>query len=140
ERSASLLRGAALGGGRGGAIAVDEVTASLLGTRFAIERRKIPLAGGEVAWVSREVAGDEPVRSVLGRHTPTLGRDRELQLLAETVADGVEQSAARAVLVTGEAGIGKSRLRRDLMERLAGDDREPRVWLGRGDPVRAGAP
>src|SRR5262249_1352454 len=35
ERSASLLRGASLGGGRGGAIAVDDVTAGLLGTRFA---------------------------------------------------------------------------------------------------------
>src|SRR5207245_1251161 len=57
ERGASLLRGAALGGGRGGAIAVDEVTAGLLGTRFAIERRRAP-AGAEVAWVDREIAGD----------------------------------------------------------------------------------
>jgi hypothetical protein len=139
ERAAALLRTASVIGNRGGAIAVDDVTAGLLGARFAIERRRVG-SGGDVAWVEREVAGDEPVRSVLGRHTPTLGRDRELQLLAETVADGVEQSAARAVLVTGEAGIGKSRLRRDLVDRLAGDDREPRVWLGRGDPVRAGAP
>jgi len=138
ERSAALLRASAAVEGRGGRISVDEVTAGLLGGRFAIERRATPT--GEILWVEREVPGDEPVRSVLGRHTPTLGRDRELQLLAETVADGVEQSAARAVLVTGEAGIGKSRLRRDLMDRLAGDDREPRVWLGRGDPVRAGAP
>ena len=93
-----------------------------------------------MAWIEDEVAGDEPVRSVLGRHTPMLGRDRELGVLAGAIEDAIDQSSACAVLVTGEAGIGKSRLRRELVESLSGDGAAARVWLGRGDPVRAGAP
>jgi tetratricopeptide (TPR) repeat protein len=137
ERAAELLRAAAAGGAAeapASAVAIDEVTAGLLGARFAIVRT------GAVAWVDHEVTGDEPVRAVLGRRTPTLGRDREVALLYESVRDAIDQGAARAVLVTGDAGIGKSRLRRELLDRLASDEPAPQIWLGRGDPVRAGAP
>ncbi|MCE9576711.1 MAG: protein kinase [Deltaproteobacteria bacterium] len=135
ERAAELLRASAGGDGApASAVAIDEVTAGLLGARFAIVRT------GLVAWVDHEVTGDEPVRAVLGRRTPTLGRDREVALLYQSVGDAIEQGAARAVLVTGDAGIGKSRLRRELLDRLCGDEPAPRIWLGRGDPVRAGAP
>ncbi len=57
--------------------------------------------------------------------TPFVGREHELSLLAdrwETAAEGFGQ----AVLVTGEAGVGKSRLVQRLRERLA---TVPHAWL-----------
>src|SRR5215470_14455957 len=57
-------------------------------------------------------------------------------VFAECVADDV----ARVVLVTAPAGVGKSRLRYELLRMLRhrGDPHE--VWMSRGDPMRAGSP
>src|SRR5665647_399491 len=47
---------------------------------------------------------------------------------------------ARAVLVLGAAGIGKSRVRHELLRRIEQRDEPVEVWIGRGDPLRTGAP
>ena len=47
---------------------------------------------------------------------------------------------ARVVLVTGPAGIGKSRVRYELTHRIRDSDVEPELWLARGDPINAGSP
>src|SRR5262245_11379708 len=60
-----------------------------------------------------------------GRLTPVVGRQPELATLSECweqVADGTGQTA----LVTGEAGVGKSRLIYELRALLAA---EPHTWL-----------
>jgi len=132
DRAAAVIRIAARRGRR--AVAVDEVTAGLLGTRFAVD------TDGGLVWLVGERSGDEPIRAVLGKRTPTVGRDRELLLLTQTVEDCSAESAARAVIVVGDAGIGKTRLRLELLERLGAREPAPRIWLGRGDPGRAGAP
>src|SRR5262249_3219043 len=84
-----------------------------------------------------EREADEPVRTLLGRPSPCVGRDRELAELGAIFQECVENDAPRAVVVKAAAGLGKSRLRYELVARLR--DRA-QVWVGRGDPMTAGAP
>lgn len=52
--------------------------------------------------------------------TPFVGRDTEIDLLQESWAQA-QKGRGQVVLLGGEAGIGKSRLVRELRERLAGE-------------------
>lgn len=67
-----------------------------------------------------------------------IGRERELGALLDLIADSAASGAARAAVVTGPAGIGKSRLLRELAMRSA--ERGTAVWVGRGDPAGRSAP
>jgi hypothetical protein len=118
----------------GGAVRLDEVAAGLLGTRFDVagDARGLYLRG------VRDLAA--PERLLLGRPTPCVGRDRELRLLEAMFDDCEREPAARAVVITGEAGVGKSRLRHELIRRLAGRGRAVEIWIGHGDPMSAGSP
>jgi tetratricopeptide (TPR) repeat protein len=127
DRAAELLRGTQ--GAARQAIALDLVTAELLGERFAIAR------GPDGVELLGELGGDR-ARTLMGVATACVGRDAELATLAAIWQHCVHERAARVVLVTGDAGVGKSRLRHELLCRL-GPDVE--VWMGRGDPLRAGA-
>ena len=127
ERAAELLRRARAGRDPARSIAIDEVTAALLGPRFEVD--------GAPGLVRERL--DDGVRTILGRPTPTVGRERELNLLAQACADSAAEPAAAAAVVIGEAGVGKSRLRHELVGRLGP---RARIWSGRGDPVRAGSP
>jgi predicted ATPase len=49
----------------------------------------------------------------------------------------VEDSSARALLVTAPAGVGKSRLCQEFLRRLESQGREVLLLLGRGDPMHA---
>jgi tetratricopeptide (TPR) repeat protein len=51
-----------------------------------------------------------PTRGVEGIETRTVGRERELTLLQEAFREATGGSNTRVVLVSGEAGVGKSRL------------------------------
>src|SRR5262249_40618250 len=51
----------------------------------------------------------------------------------------VAEPVARAVLVTAAPGIGKSRLRRELVARAGAAHPEAWVLTGRGDPMSAGS-
>src|SRR5918993_496571 len=91
--------------------------------------------GGDGLTLVRERAVDT-VRTLLGRETPYVGRDRELASLTAVLDECIGDSVARAVVVLSPPGYGKSRLRYELVRR-ARDDAGPRgigVWLGRGDP------
>jgi class 3 adenylate cyclase/tetratricopeptide (TPR) repeat protein len=67
---------------------------------------------------------------------PLTGRDRELRLLEETLADIVEIGHPRFTLIFGPAGIGKSRLVREFLERAAA--RFPVLIALRGRCLAAG--
>ena len=130
-RAARLLRGRS---GKGSGIALDEATAGLLDARFDV--------GGDVRGLElhaeREVI--VPVRTLLGKQTRCVGRERELSVLTSLLEECIAEPVARMVLVTGPAGVGKSRLRYELLQAVAARDDDVLVLEGRGDPVRAGAP
>jgi predicted Ser/Thr protein kinase/tetratricopeptide (TPR) repeat protein len=115
-------------------IHIDEVTAGLLDSRFVVKSEG---AGLELA---SEQAAVDAGRMLLGKPTPCVGRERELVMLEGYFAECVADDVARVVLVTAPAGVGKSRLRYELLRMLhhRGDAHE--VWTSRGDPMRAGSP
>lgn len=122
ERAAGLL------GAVEGMVAVDDVTAGLLDARFEVVERALIC----------ERTGADDVRRLLGKLTPCVGRVRELSALSALFDECLGESMARAVLVIGEPGAGKSRLRHEFVQRIRG--RAGQIWTARGDPMRAGAP
>src|SRR4051794_19993034 len=93
ERSALLLTQTARA-----VVRLDETSASLLEARFEIRSDDgMPVLLGERS------RGDAP-RTVLGRVTPFVGRERDLSQLQLIFGGCIEESVARVVLVTGSAG------------------------------------
>ncbi|MBX3227303.1 MAG: protein kinase [Labilithrix sp.] len=117
-------------------IHVDEVTAGLLDTRF-ITRAASDGSGLELVG---EQAPVDAGRMLLGKPTPCVGREREIVMLEGVFAECVADDVARAVLVTAPAGVGKSRLRYELLRTLRHRGAPHEVWTSRGDPMRAGSP
>ncbi|MCA9597809.1 MAG: AAA family ATPase [Myxococcales bacterium] len=114
-------------------VRVDSVTWGLLPARFRTE------GTDEARWVTGESEG-EPTRRLLGRVVPCIGRERELRTLHAMVDDAFDVPRSQVVLLTGAAGVGKSRVRHELLRAVAEQRPETRVWIGRGDATRAGAP
>jgi hypothetical protein len=130
----AIDRGVPLLGAAVGAPRLDDVAAALLATRFDLsgDERGLTLRA------ERDVAA--PERLLLGKPTPCVGRARELRMLEAIVDECVEEPAARVVLVTGETGVGKSRLRHELVRRVEGRGQPVEIWIGHGDPLGAGSP
>ncbi len=115
-------------------IRVDEVTAGLLDARFDV-------GGDEHGLVLRsEREQTEVVRGLLGRPTACVGRERELNLLDTALTECVDEPVARAILITAAAGLGKSRLRFEFLQRVRQRPERVEIWLGRGDPMSIGSP
>ncbi|WP_437668757.1 protein kinase domain-containing protein [Sorangium sp. So ce131] len=117
-----------------GEVRVDEVTAGLVAPRFEVE------GGGRSFALKGERDPAAPERTLLGRATAFVGRDREIAMLRGLFEQSAEEPVARAALVLGEAGIGKSRLRSELVRAVRASDARASVYVARGDPVAAGAP
>lgn len=128
ENAAVLL---SLEGDAHGGIRIDEATKALLELRFRIERD-----GDSAVLVGERGALDE-ARLLLGKPTPCVGRDAELDALEADFTTCVRESSGRAYVVTGPAGSGKSRVRHELLSRITG---RAEVWIARGDPIRQGSP
>ena len=73
----------------------------------------------------------------LGDEAPMIGRDAELGLLVGRVMEVTEREAPRSVLVTGDAGVGKTRLAQEL-SRFVGELPGARVLWGRCPPFGEG--
>ena len=112
-------------------LVISAATSQLLGGFFVCQSlgtpplRGIaqPLAAYQVLYESRarsrlEAAGSTGL-------TPLVGREQEVALLRECWAQ-VKDGMGHVVLLSGEAGIGKSRLVQVLQEHLAA---EPQAWL-----------
>jgi serine/threonine protein kinase len=113
-------------------IRVDPVSAGLLEPRFTLA----PLPMEEGFALGGERLDADAGRLLLGKPTPCLGRDRELTMLEAVYDECREEHVARAVLVLGPPGMGKSRLRREFVRRLEGRGAQGIVMIGRGDPLK----
>ena len=133
ERGAAELERA-----RPGDVHVDAATARLLGDEEfdVIEAGEARVLTAPP--ISLAPATSTPPRTLLGKATPCVGRDRELASLEALYREAEADSRARVALVTGAAGAGKSRLRHELLRRLG--DAPALLLFGRGDSLAAGSP
>lgn len=98
------------------AVQVDANTVAFLGNEFAVEQV-------DDTYVLRAFVPhrDEP-RTVLGRSAPCLGRDKELRLIESTLDECLDEGTQRAVVLRALPGVGKSRVRREIVARAAARD------------------
>ncbi|MCC6558265.1 MAG: protein kinase [Polyangiaceae bacterium] len=138
DRASRLLlageRAAACGGPGERPIRIDEVTAGLVGARFEVKSD----AAGLTLGPERDEGDRE--RRLLGQVTPCVGRDRELSALLGLFDEVAGEGVARAALLTGPPGVGKSRLCAELCARIRERGEPVEIWIGRGDPISAGSP
>lgn len=117
---------------------VDEATASLLEQRFAIETDNAPDTGRAGHLLGGE--RDLPVgRRLFGQVSSFVGRELDLMFLLAELDDCVLQSRPRSVLVTGDAGIGKSRLYAELLQSLPRIFPDACAFIAHADPSSSGA-
>ncbi len=128
DRAAALLAATRAG------VSIDETTARLIEGGFDVR----PGDGWRELFGERS-AGDA-TRTLLGRPTPCVGRERELTTLTLVLDECESESVARAVLLVGEPGFGKSRIRHEFLRRIAERGVAPVVWLARADLVGKGSP
>jgi class 3 adenylate cyclase/tetratricopeptide (TPR) repeat protein len=77
-------------------------------------------------------------RGVGGLRRAFVGRDAELERLLTAYRDAVAERRPRLVTIVGDAGVGKTRLVRELWERLAQESPEPLRRTGRCLPYGQG--
>lgn len=129
ERGAALLARA-----RPGEIALDDVTARLLRDRYEILDGR---SGEHCLGARREI---DAVRTLLGRPTRSVGRERELATLEALVDECVDAPVARVALVIGASGVGKSRVRYELLRWVREHHPEAEVLFGRAESTSRGSP
>ena len=134
ERAAELLAAENVAPGAASVVRLDEVTRALLDERFVTE------AAGAAFVLAGEREIGEGARTLLGRQTPYVGRERELRMLSDLVTatfDG--ERGAQAAIVTAAAGMGKTRLRHELVKKLRAARPEVAIGIGRADAMSAGS-
>lgn len=112
-------------------IVVDDASRGLLDAAFELDVQPTGV------FLVKEKRADT-VRTLLGKPTSCVGRERELDTLKATFLATVDDSSASAVLVTAGPGFGKSRLRYEFMQRIDALDQPYELLLGRADSVSAG--
>jgi tetratricopeptide (TPR) repeat protein len=128
DRAFSELRTAPRSG-----VGVDELTGALVMDKFEIEKTPRGL-------VLREARETTDPRTLLGKQTPYVGRDRELAALHGVLDECASEGLARAVLVTAPPGVGKSRLIRELLRTIPSRARPARMLFAQGDSISPGTP
>ncbi len=122
------------GPARPGVVRIDAATASLLDARFDVRPE-----GGELCLYGERDIADAP-RTLLGKLTPCVGRERELATLSATLRQCVSEPIARAVLLSAPAGSGKTRLLSEFLRGARAIDQGALVLSARCDALSAGSP
>jgi len=117
-------------------ILLDEVSAGLLDNLFVLGQS---LSGERLllAPSSAQAQEEDPGRIDLA---PCLGRDAELSMIEAMLVGCREEYKVEAMLIKGPQGIGKTRLRREIMRRLENRGEDVAVWVGQLTALSAGAP
>ena len=115
-------------------IALDPLSAGLIDNRFLLNRT----SRGAILLGERDNIDES--RLLLGKPTPCVGRERELNTLMLTLASSISESQSRVVLVTAAPGLGKSRLRHEFLRRTEARGDEFQLLVGSGDPMSIGSP
>jgi eukaryotic-like serine/threonine-protein kinase len=119
DRAAALARDA-----ERGQVLVDTTTAELTRGRFELQLR-----GDGSAVVGAPVRG----RRDLAGGAPFVGREAELAQIVAAFERCVEDRTPIVVTVSGTPGIGKTRLQREALSRIASHVTTPRVLLARSE-------
>ncbi len=119
-------------------VVLDETTAALLDDRFTVDAA----LDGADGWARLRGERDAvaPLRTLLGRATPCVGRDHELATLRGALDACVARRRARPVLIVAPPGLGKSRLLHELLATAAPAARGVDILTAQADSVRAGSP
>jgi class 3 adenylate cyclase len=110
-----------------GSVLISEHTHQIVGDFFDCEALGDLAVKGKARPVQVwRILGERPMRTrfqATAEHglSPFVGRERELAML-EGYLDMARQGSGQVVVVSGEAGIGKSRLLLELRRRLEGED------------------
>jgi len=68
---------------------------------------------------------------------PFVGRDREVMAIRSEYEACAEERTARVVVVRGDAGVGKSALRRRALADILGGEAPPEIWIARADRMES---
>lgn len=107
----------------------SQVLADTTTTEMTRGRFELQLRGDGSAVVGTPLRGR---REILGG-APFVGREAELAQVVAAFERCVEDSAPIVVTVTGAPGIGKTRLQREALSRIASHAGAPRIVLARGE-------
>jgi class 3 adenylate cyclase/tetratricopeptide (TPR) repeat protein/ribosomal protein L40E len=127
--------------GRPNAVTVGETTYSASREAIAYERLEpLRLKGKEEAVPAWEATGTiaDPRHGAARPATPLIGRDQEAELLASLVERVQREERPHLVTVIGQAGVGKSRLLRELITTLEAGGDPPIIRRGQCPPYGAG--
>ena len=119
-----------------GSVLVDDVTRQLTSAAIAFEDAGQHVVKGKTErlrlWRAvRVIAGIGGSEREAGLEAPFVGRDGDLWLIKELFHGALERRSARLVAVSGEAGVGKSRVRREFFMYVDGLSQRVLWHLGR---------
>jgi len=135
DRAAHVLalQRARLVGGHG-AIVLDELTAGLLDGRFDVRD-----TDSDVYVLHGERSALAGSRTLLGKLTTCVGRERELRLLEGLFDQCVDEGVPQAAIVTSLPGLGKSRLAHEFVRLTVERHAAISLWVVGADVLRAGS-
>ncbi len=102
-------------------------------TPLRLKGKREPVAAYELV----RLRAAEPGRQGLGDEAPLLGREAEFGQLVGRLLDALDSGVLKPLVVTGEAGVGKTRLAQEA-GRFAGELPGARVLYGRCTPYGEG--
>jgi tetratricopeptide (TPR) repeat protein len=137
QSAATLLRSAEFsteGQARPLSIRLDQTTTRLLDGRFDVRRRSqdMPADG-------TDLRGEQRDSRPRYQAAQTVGRTAEIAQISDVFDQCLRSQRPRAILVTGEPGIGKSHLSAHVLATLQAQDPELLIWSARAEALAKGS-
>jgi class 3 adenylate cyclase/tetratricopeptide (TPR) repeat protein len=130
-----------------GGILVSEETFRYIRDDFVtLPQPPLEVKGHDEPVITYLVQGPRPAgqgtetRRVEGVETRMVGRGAELGALQGALGEAIGGGGSRLVLLTGDAGVGKSRLLGEFVRWAEERPERPDIWVGRATAATLGAP